>query len=414
MSRHPASRPTAPDGRSDHLFHRLQRTPTVVREGLVLALLAGSAVVAFVVDPGRELSPGGLALALAPLVVLGWRHRAPVAVLLTVEVLAVAVRLEFGPNGPSDLMILVALYAVASRAGPWLAAMGVAVDLVLLGTTTALGDAVPVAQVRGELIGQAVIDVVVVLVALYVATRRQHLQALSDRADRLARTQELEAQAAVDRERRRIARELHDVVAHHVSVMTLQAGAVQRRLQALDVPAELDTAVGELRTTGHEAMQELRRLLGVLRTDPAADPHHPQPGLDDVPDLVTRVRDAGLDVSLALDGPVDVPTGGLALTAYRIVQEALTNTLRHAGAVPATVDVTVTDEQLQVEVRDHPRTPPLPRYGRGDDAPSGHGLTGMRERVELYGGTLTAAAQADGGFLVRAELPLRAPPPSEG
>lgn len=370
----------------------------------MLVLLAVSAVLAFVLDAERALTPGGLALALSPLVLLPWRHDAPLPVFLGVELLSFGARATYGPNGPTDLMVLVALFAVASRRGAGPAAAAVTLDVGLLAGATMAASGASAVAVEG--LGQLALDVVVVLLGLYLGVRRDHLTQLEDRADRLARLQELESAAAVDTERRRIARELHDVVAHHVSVMTLQAGAVERRLRHVPDTAGLQDAVAELRATGREAMQELRRMLVLLRTDDPGEQRSPQPGLRDLDGLVGRVGEAGLPVRLVTAGELDEPAAGIQAVAYRIVQEALTNTLRHAGAVPTEVTVEVADHQVRVAVHDHPPARPLPRYPGATTSPdAGFGLAGMRERAQLYGGAVEAGPADAGGWRVVAVLP---------
>ncbi len=206
------------------------------------------------------------------------------------------------------------------------------------------------------------------------------------------------AREAVLAERTRIARELHDVIAHNVSMMVVQAGA-ERRV--------LDTSGGSTRDvlaaierTGRSALTEMRRLVGMLRQD-GADPLSPQPGLAELPVLIAQVREAGLRVDLQVEGePVAVPAG-IGLSAYRIVQEALTNTIKHAGEASATVRVRYQPDVLEIEVADD-------GPGAADPAPGGgHGLAGMRERVALYGGRFSAEPEPDGGFTVRILLPVQ-------
>lgn len=382
--------------------------PPAAREGAVLVLLAASAVLSFVLVPERELTPATAVIAFAPLVPLPWRHAAPVRAFVAVEVLALGARVAFGPNGPADLIVLVALYAVATRRGPGWAAAAVGIDVALLAGAAVAGD-LPPSQLGSELLGQAAVGVVVALFGVYMASRRAHLEAVEDRAKRLARTMELEAQAAVDAERRRIARELHDVVAHHVSVMTLHAGALQRHLEVAGADAELISAAEGVRSTGQEAMQELGRMLDLLHRDRDAEQTAPQPTLRDLDGLVERMRQVGMPVELTTDGQIDDVPPGLALTVFRIAQEALTNTLRHAGPVDTEVDLSVTADTIELEVRDHGTSESPPAYPREPGA-SGKGLAGMRERAGLYGGQVVAGPHPAGGFLVRAEVPRSGDP----
>jgi signal transduction histidine kinase len=224
----------------------------------------------------------------------------------------------------------------------------------------------------------------------------------------LAEQRELQAQAAVAVERGRIARELHDVVAHNVSMIVVQAGAAARVLHG-EQP-DVRNALEVIAATGRETVDEMRALLGVLRSDDGPAALKPQPGLADLDQLVSGVREAGLPVTLRIEGAPRPLPAALDLSAYRIVQEALTNTLKHAGPARAEVIVRYEEGQVAVEIADTGRGPdgrPLsgPITGRG----TGHGLVGMRERATMFGGELEAAPGDGGGFTVRARLPLPAP-----
>jgi len=244
------------------------------------------------------------------------------------------------------------------------------------------------------------IALAVFFVGRTVHNRRAYTAALEERARTAEENQRALADQAVADERRRIARELHDVVAHHVSVMgVLATGA--RRVLGRD-PRAADEALGTIEETGRTVLREMRRLLTVLRTEaePAAE-LAPQPGLAGIEALVEQVREAGLPVELVVGGPTSVPLDeGVALTVFRIVQEALTNTLKHAGTATAEVRLDIGPRWLQVEIADTGRGPRngLPRLG--------HGLLGMRERVILYGGTLRTGPRPGGGFRVSAKIPL--------
>ena len=218
------------------------------------------------------------------------------------------------------------------------------------------------------------------------------------RADLAEREREVAAREAVVEERARIARELHDAIAHNVSMMVVQAGAERRVLN--DEQASTREVLATVESIGRGALTEMRRLVGMLRTD-ENDPLTPQPGLADVPRLIEQVRESGLPVELRIEGePRELPVG-LELSAYRIVQEALTNALKHAGDAHASVHVRYGPESLELEVVDD---------GAGDAMPvdsGGHGLVGMRERVALYGGRFEAGRRPAGGFTVRVLLPIR-------
>ncbi|GAA0807033.1 sensor histidine kinase [Spirilliplanes yamanashiensis] len=222
-------------------------------------------------------------------------------------------------------------------------------------------------------------------------------------AERRARAAEinqaaLAAQAVAD-ERRRIARELHDVVAHHMSVIGVLATGARRVLDR--DPAAADEALHTIEDTSRSTLREMRRLLSVLRTDeePGAD-LTPQPGLAGIEQLVEQVREAGLPVRLSVDGPPVDLDQGVALTVYRIVQEALTNTLKHAGVAVASVELRFRPDGLTVEVGDNGRGPV-----KGADRGVGHGLVGMRERIALYGGSLRTGPRPGGGYCVHATIP---------
>lgn len=235
--------------------------------------------------------------------------------------------------------------------------------------------------------------VVVVLVVMVLVRRvvgdRERLVQLAQRERDLA------AREAVVDERARIARELHDAVAHNVSMIVLQAGA-ERRVVEGPTREVLET----IEQIGRAALTEMRRLVGMLRSD-AADPLAPQPGLDDLQTLVTQVREAGLPVELSVAGdPRELPVG-IELSAYRIVQEALTNALKHAGEARAAVRVHYGPDSLELEIVDDGGA------ASPNDTGGGHGLVGMRERVALYGGRLDAGRRPSGGFGVHVLLPIR-------
>jgi signal transduction histidine kinase len=229
-----------------------------------------------------------------------------------------------------------------------------------------------------------------------VEARHRALQ-LEDERARLEGEREASIQAALAEERGRIARELHDIVAHCVSVMVVQAGAAEELLDRS--PLEARAPLRSVQETGRQAVGELGRMLGLLRSSASDAPARaPQPGMQELTELVAQVRRAGLDADLVVAGHERSLPPGLELTIYRIVQEALTNTLKHSGGARAEVRVTYDDQGVRVLVRDDGRAP-----HRGG---VGHGLIGMRERVALYGGSLRAEPRSGGGFEVDASLPV--------
>jgi len=209
------------------------------------------------------------------------------------------------------------------------------------------------------------------------------------------------AERAVAEERQRIARELHDVIAHSVSVMTVQAGAVRRLLQPEQERERL--ALEAIEATGREALTEMRRLVGLLREQGAAPDFTPQPSMRAVDVLVGTVREAGLPVELSVEGePTELPPG-VDLAAYRVIQEALTNALKYAGPARAWVTVRWRDRELELEIANDGRS------DEGGDG-GGHGLVGLRERVSLVGGSIASGPRRGGGYVVTAHLPLRSVP----
>jgi signal transduction histidine kinase len=234
--------------------------------------------------------------------------------------------------------------------------------------------------------------VVILLVHRLVGDRERRAQ-IAERERDVARRE------AVLEERARIARELHDVIAHHVSMIVLQAGAERR---VLEQAGEQDEVLDTIERTGRSALAETRRLLGMLR---ASDdqPLAPQPRLRDVPLLIAQVREAGLPVELEVEGDARDLPDGVELSAYRIVQEALTNALKHAGDAHTRVRIRYRPQSIEIEVTDDGAGEAESDTARSD---GGHGLVGMRERVALYGGRFSAAGLPDGGFVVRVSLPV--------
>ncbi len=231
-----------------------------------------------------------------------------------------------------------------------------------------------------------------------VRSWRGRARALEERAQALERERELAARVAVADERARIARELHDVVAHSVSVMVVQAGAARRALGHR--PEQAGEAMRAVETAGREALGELRRLLTVLADGRADAGLDPQPGLGELDALIERVRSAGLQVAKTVEGEPQPLSPGIDLAAYRIVQEALTNTLRHAPGARARVTIRYLEHELNLDIADVGGGPPP-----ASSAGAGRGLIGMRERVAMLGGELEVGRR-EGGFRVSARLPL--------
>jgi signal transduction histidine kinase len=315
------------------------------------------------------------------------RRRFPTVVGIGVQLAMFATTPEQMPAGPLTIGWFCALYALAVWTTRTWFIVGLGVVIVT--------DLVPVNGDWSDFntVLPFTVGAVVVMFLLRVV--------VGDRDRRLAlasRERELASREAVVRERARIARELHDVIAHHVSMMVLQAGA-ERRIVAGD--SETHEVLAGIERTGRGALTEMRRLVSMLRSD-EDDERLPQPSVADIPMLVTQMREAGLRVDLTVTGESSGVPVGVGLSAYRIVQEALTNAVRHAGQARAEVQVHYGPDSIEVQVLDD---------GAGSATPAGaggHGLVGMRERVALYGGTFAAGARPEGGFAVRALLPTRA------
>jgi signal transduction histidine kinase len=328
------------------------------------------------------------------------RRRMPVAVLAFV--LAGCLTLTaFGyvPMLGTAAAYLIAIYSVASHRGLATSLPVGAFGLVLYVVSMALD---------GYWFWQAVSNSVLLIGVWWIGRslrlRRAYLDELEARARRLERAREADSRAARAEERSRIARELHDVVAHHVSVMTVQAGAARRILHR--DPEAVQDALSTIEQMGRTALGEMRRLVGVLRTEaePARSELSPQPGVHDVSGLVDQLRETGLQVQLWIEGESRSLSPGVDLAAFRLVQEALTNTLKHAGPqARAWVRIQYADRQLEIEVEDDGRGLVA---GLGRPGGNGHGLVGMRERVALYGGDLRIGPRSGGGFEVRARFPL--------
>jgi signal transduction histidine kinase len=336
--------------------------------------------------------------ALMTLVLLGRRHSpfgAPAAMFLTAGALSFwDVRLvTFSLAGFLTALAGAFLFGILTDRRQALA--GLAIVVATLAIIVANEDETSVAN---DFFATAVLFATVWLAGWVIGRTREEARAAEERARRAEWDRAAEAQRAVAEERRRIARELHDVVAHSVSVMTVQAGAVRRVLtpeQERERQALL--AVEE---TGRTALAEMRRLLGMLRGANETPALAPQPGMSTLGALVEQIRDAGLPVEYRVEGdPVDLPPG-IDLSAYRIVQEALTNALRHAGPARARVSVRYRPTRLELEIENDGRTE---ANGAGD----GQGLVGMEQRVALYGGQLTAGPRVGAaGYRVKATLPL--------
>jgi signal transduction histidine kinase len=366
------------------------------------------AVVAFVglaatFRPAQESHPRGALLALAiALCALAVRRRWPLLALAAI--LAVA---AVDPGKPVvALPVLLAIFTVVEYAGgSRMVAAVTATTVVVLGAPLLHDNPLTFTGLLSHIVAIGL----AVSAALYIRTRADYIIGLRDRAERLERERSLLADQARTEERVRIARELHDAVAHNVSLMVVQAQALAATGNGGGAQAAALTRVADL---GREAMSEMHRMLDVLRVDGrGAAEREPQPGVQDLPRLVNRTTETGLDTELMVSGaPTELPPG-VDLSAYRIVQEALTNVIRHAEARHATVTLTYRPDAVEVTIVDDGRGPgfTLDRANGARERANGdgHGLVGMRERVALFGGELTAGAGPGGGYRVHAVLPSR-------
>jgi signal transduction histidine kinase len=331
-------------------------------------------------------------------------HPWPTAVFCSLITVAVAVRRRYpeavgigagllgdviaGVWGPPSLISyglawMCCMYAFAVWARPrWFA-----IGLVAIGAGGLLTIAAHPHDYKSTVQFVVVSTVILLLVHRLVGDRERRMQMAE-------RERELASREAVVEERARIARELHDVIAHHVSMIVLQAGAERRVMDESDASREV---LETIERTGRSALHETRRLLGMLRSE-EEDPLAPQPRLRDVPMLIGQVREAGLPVELEIDGEQRDLPAGVELSAYRIVQEALTNALKYAGDAHARVAIRYRPESIEIEVSDD--------GAGGAAAAGGHGLVWMRERVALYGGRFSAGSGEGGGFTVRVSLPV--------
>ncbi|MFF5212011.1 sensor histidine kinase [Streptosporangium sp. NPDC000396] len=369
---------------------------------LVVAVTAvtvvGTAVIAGHSPPGRLPGWVGYLLLSATSALLVLRRTAPLVMMVAVLAGSLSYQALDLPGGAFTIPPAIALFSTVS-AGHRIAAV--------VGTAVWSAGTFAVGQLQGrapDLQGTVwfVTWLAVVLVVGEISrNRREQLRAERERVAQAERAHEEESRRRVSEERLRIARELHDVLAHSISVINLQAG-VSEHLMDRD-PEQARVAIGIIKQASKEVLVELRSTLGMLRS--VDDDEHafaPVPGTDRLQDLVERARDSGLDVALTL--PADLPDlpRGVDLAVYRIVQESLTNVIRHARAGHARVDVGFAEGDVLIEVRDDGTGVP---YGARLD--EGNGLVGMRERVMAVGGTFQAGPQAKGGFLVHARLPSR-------
>jgi signal transduction histidine kinase len=386
------------------LNDRAHRGNLLGTDGLPVILLTGVALGSLIYRAlqGPETPTGGvqfgtadvlaMVLLLAGTLCVKWRRRAALPVLV-VSSTAFAVSEMLGSASPLlPFAPLMALYAVAAIYAPGVS--GSAAGALAVGAFT-------VSVANPGPLDDDFLDYLLSVGAAWllgygVRLSRARTLLLEDQARQLRREQAAKTQAAVRQEQTRIARELHDIVAHHVVVMVAQAGAAKRVFHA--EPDHARHALVSIETIGREALTETRRLLGVLSTGEGGS-RAPQPGLEQLPTLVGQTEQAGLPVQLTVRGTPRPLPAGVELNAYRIVQEALTNTLKHAGPTRAEVELTYHPDVLELRIRDDGR-------GSAPNLKPGHGLVGMGQRAALLGGEVSVGPRPHRGFQVKATLPV--------
>jgi signal transduction histidine kinase len=297
-------------------------------------------------------------------------------------------------NGAAVLAPVVALYTLATRVSArWALVWGALTTVVLMGATAAHN---PFGPTGGGFYLIPGLTAVATLAGIAVASRRAYVASIEARA-------EADARRRIDEERLRIARELHDVVAHTMATINVQAGAAAHVLR--DRPDVAAEALATIKSVSKEGLRELRTILNVLRQADEADPTQPTPGIGQVRGLVDGAARAGLKTTLTVSGPARSLSAAVDLTAYRIVQESLTNTIRHAGTATAAVTLAYTEGEFLVEVIDTGLGCPGDGSGPNGGPGEGLGLAGMRERASSIGGSLEAGPGPDGGYRVAARLP---------
>jgi signal transduction histidine kinase len=390
--------------RSTGMIDRLRALDPRVADWLIAIGLAILIELQFVLgdQPGSEANAvnliGGLFLTLP----LAWRRRAPLAMICVFVTTGVVNEALDGslfsfptdsgnneiPPFASLVTGAVAFYSLGAHARHRQAQVGLALGLSGLWATVLVSGQIDF----GSFFFSAALGLTSWLVGRNIRGRALRLAAAH-------REQEQRTRLALSDERARIAREFHDVVAHSVGVMVVQAEGARRVLER--DPDRAREALDSIEQTGRTALADMRRSLGVLRRDDVDPALQPQPGIDDVGELLEQAREAGLAVEYDVEGEPRTLPQGVDLSAYRIVQEALTNTIKHAGRVPTRITVSYGERELTLEVSD---SGPGPSANGGGG--SGQGLIGMRERVELHGGELVTGPGPEGGFIVRASFPL--------
>jgi signal transduction histidine kinase len=357
-------------------------------------------------------SRGSFIVSVVSLAAITWRRQYPLEVFI-ISGAAMFAAMNTGHLSPvSAIGALIALYTVSSLCDRrWSIGAGIASWLVVM--SAALVRDRPVAGSLQALMAPLALIAATWLIGDNLRVRRAYVAQLEERAERLETEREAETRRAAEGERARIARELHDVVAHHVSVIAVQAGAARMVAESSSTSSGApqstsDNMLASIEVTARQALAELRRALGVLRKGQDRPDHTPQPGLGQLDSLIDQVRVAGTPVEMTVSGQVpEALPPGVNLSAYRIIQEALTNVLKHGGGAPTRVAMRFGADGLDLSVTDSGSSILPPPSGGGTHQPElgGHGIIGMRERVAMFGGDLQAGPLPGGGYEVRAHIP---------
>ena len=385
-------------------FYAWLRSHPMLVDGVLAFLVALSGLGAGLREM-RDNSPLGVLVYVGMVVPLVFRRRHPVGMFVAVIAAGALEVVLFTHPIDSDVSVLVALYTLAAYRPRRISVPGLLVCLV--GSAIAIATWLSGRHARFSWFEFGAVTALFCGPALLawllgdsMRWRRGFYQALEERAARLEAERDAQAQVAVATERARIARELHDVVAHNVSVMVVQADGAAYALDSS--PEQTREALGAISRTGRQALAEMRHLLGVLRTASEEQTEFaPQPGLGQIADLLAHSRAAGLPVSFTVEGVAHELPPGVALAAYRVVQESLTNTRKHAGPdATASVALRFCEDGVRIVVTDNGN-------GGASSDGDGHGLVGMRERVEMYGGKVTTGPHRSGGYQVTATIPFK-------
>ncbi|NBE53556.1 sensor histidine kinase [Streptomyces boluensis] len=394
------------------LYEFLRRHPTGVDSfwAVVLLMVSFVGLASDMNGAGRMPGVGVAVFSVIACLAVALRRKWPEKMLLLMAGVGLAQLITDVSVLPADFAMLVLICTVAAEGALWARRFAL-VGGLLAAPISQIAWPNPFSGVWGNILIAGFTMVPFALAWVLgdsIRTRRAYFAQLEERADRLEREREAQSKVAVAAERARIARELHDVVAHNVSVMVVQADGAAYVMDT--APDQAKKALETISGTGRQALAEMRRLLGVLRTGEQRESgeYVPQPDVEQIDELVEQVRSSGLDIDFRIEGTPRPLPSGVELTAYRIVQEALTNTRKHGGAnAGASVRIVYFDDGLGLLVEDDGQGAPHELYEDGGADGRGHGLIGMRERVGMVGGTLDAGPRPGGGFRISALLPLK-------